>query len=323
MDLKRFADRLAGNLSGGMKQKLALCCALIGRPRLLLLDEPTTGVDPVSRRDFWDVLATIAHEGVTIAVATPYLDEAERCSRIALIHKGVIQELGTPAELKQRLGLHRLELRGAKLTEIGNLVNSVPQFQSLVADTQEFGDRLDVLVKDVGQADELLKAAAAKKHLPLSLSEQEPTLENVFALTIKRSEPPVDLRQFPFKDSEQQQDTAIRAVNLSKTFGTFHAVRNVNISVAYGEIYGLLGANGAGKTTNHQDALRFAGCDFRTDDAGRHIARTLGIQQTAKHLDGLLFCLHRWRRAIHRFHRMPPRCLHCAPRGRFQKSLTD
>jgi len=88
MDLYKFKSRLAGQLSGGMKQKLALCCALVSAPEILLLDEPTTGVDPVSRREFWDVLAAVSADGVTTAVATPYLDEAERCNRVALINDG-------------------------------------------------------------------------------------------------------------------------------------------------------------------------------------------------------------------------------------------
>src|SRR5438046_6262854 len=94
-----------------MKQKLALCCALISQPEILLLDEPTTGVDPVSRREFWDVLAAIAAEGVTIVVATPYLDEAERCDRIALMYEGEIQQIGTLSQLRESLGLQRLEVR--------------------------------------------------------------------------------------------------------------------------------------------------------------------------------------------------------------------
>lgn len=93
-DMDRFADRLAGRLSGGMKQKLALACALIAEPKVLLLDEPTTGVDPVSRREFWDALIPLAARGMTILVATPYLDEAERCHRIALIHEGRIHATG-------------------------------------------------------------------------------------------------------------------------------------------------------------------------------------------------------------------------------------
>ena len=98
-DMDRFADRLAGKLSGGMRQKLSLICALVPQPRVLLLDEPTTGVDPVSRREFWDVLAHLAAEGLTILVATPYLDEAERCHRIAFMHQGEFLRVGTPREL--------------------------------------------------------------------------------------------------------------------------------------------------------------------------------------------------------------------------------
>ena len=111
MSLEKFGDRLAGRLSGGMKQKLALCCALVSQPQILLLDEPTTGVDPVSRREFWDVLAAVANEGVTIVVATPYLDEAERCHRIALMYEGQIQQIGTLSQLRDTLGLQRLEVR--------------------------------------------------------------------------------------------------------------------------------------------------------------------------------------------------------------------
>src|SRR5438874_9805544 len=110
IDMGRFQDRLGANISGGMKQNLALMCALVPEPRVLLLDEPTTGVDPVSRREFWDTLAHLALEGLTIMVATPYLDEAERCHRVALIHLGEIRELGTPAELRDRLKATRLEI---------------------------------------------------------------------------------------------------------------------------------------------------------------------------------------------------------------------
>ena len=110
-DMDRFTDRLAGRLSGGMKQKLALACALVPEPRVLLLDEPTTGVDPVSRREFWDTLAHLAADGLTIVVATPYLDEAERCHRVALMHGGEIHQIGTPAELRGSLGAARLEVR--------------------------------------------------------------------------------------------------------------------------------------------------------------------------------------------------------------------
>ena len=102
--MERFTDRLAGRLSGGMKQKLALACALVAEPRILLLDEPTTGVDPVSRREFWDALAQLSSQGITILLATPYLDEAERCHRVALMHEGRLHQVGTPAELRRASG---------------------------------------------------------------------------------------------------------------------------------------------------------------------------------------------------------------------------
>jgi ABC-2 type transport system ATP-binding protein len=128
MSLEQIGDRLAGQLSGGMKQKLALCCALISQPRLLLLDEPTTGVDPVARREFWDVLAALADDGITIVVATPYLDEAERCHRIALMYAGQINEIGTLSQLRAHLGLQRLEVRTGAVAGgrsiIGNCADS-------------------------------------------------------------------------------------------------------------------------------------------------------------------------------------------------------
>src|SRR6266571_2365818 len=135
-DMLRFQDRLAGRLSGGMKQKLALACALVPQPRVLLLDEPTTGVDPVSRREFWDVLAHLAGDGLTVVVATPYLDEAERCHRVALMHQGVLQQVGTPAELRASLGATRLELRTENLAEAEELLSRISGPEKEIIDVQ-------------------------------------------------------------------------------------------------------------------------------------------------------------------------------------------
>lgn len=253
MDLDRFADRLAGQLSGGMKQKLALCTALISEPQVLLLDEPTTGVDPVSRREFWDLLAGIAGEGMTIVVATPYLDEAERCSRIALMYEGEIQQTGTLAELRRSLGLQRLELRTEQIEPAEKTIRqAIDSGNQGIADVQSFGDRLDVLVKQ-GQADgQGIRQLLLHHQVPFaSLHPSEATLENVFVNRLRQQGSDPAYIPFPWTDSERPQlgQLAIQAQGLQKIFGTFQAVNHVDLQVRYGEIYGLLGANGAGKTT--------------------------------------------------------------------------
>ena len=147
-DMDRFEDRLAGRLSGGMKQKLALACALVAQPNVLLLDEPTTGVDPVSRREFWDTLAHLSADGLTILVATPYLDEAERCHRVALMHLGQIHQTGTPAELRDSLHARRLEVWTSDLRVAEEKLLSASGAHGEITDVQRFGDRLDVLAPD-------------------------------------------------------------------------------------------------------------------------------------------------------------------------------
>src|SRR5580693_7356387 len=151
-DMDRFEHRLAARLSGGMKQKLALACALVPEPRVLLLDEPTTGVDPVSRREFWNTLAHLAAGGLTILLATPYLDEAERCHRVALVHQGEIHDMGTPGELRERLGAQRLELRTPNLGEAERTLSAIAGPDKEIIDVQRFGDRLDMLAHKPDEA---------------------------------------------------------------------------------------------------------------------------------------------------------------------------
>src|SRR5262249_49320287 len=133
--MERFMDRLAGKLSGGMKQKLSLACALIIEPKILLLDEPTTGVEPVSRRGFWDALPALSSQGITIVIATPYLDEAERCTRVALMHEGRIHQTGSPRELRDHLGLRRLIVQAPKLSRAEDLLDETEGIE----DAQRFG----------------------------------------------------------------------------------------------------------------------------------------------------------------------------------------
>jgi ABC-2 type transport system ATP-binding protein len=173
--MDRFGDRLAGRLSGGMRQKMALACALVAEPRILLLDEPTTGVDPVSRREFWDTLVDLSSHGMTIVVATPYLDEAERCHRVALMHQGRLVRTGTPAEIRDGLGLTRLELRTPDL----RAAEAALAGRDGIADVQRFGDRLDVMVRDAAAGERAVRAAlGAAGQGEASLRPGAPTLEN-------------------------------------------------------------------------------------------------------------------------------------------------
>ncbi len=248
-DMERFTARLAGRLSGGMKQKLALACALITEPKILLLDEPTTGVDPVSRREFWDTLANLSSEGMTIVVATPYLDEAERCHRVALMYGGEIHETGTPAELRNNLGLQRLEVRAP---DLGRAEEALGETEG-INDVQRFGDRLDVMVRDPALGEKAVRAALGAAGLEVrEIRVGLPTLENTFVAVLRNLGGEVKAQPFPERRRFQQRPAeaiAIGARDLLKRFGDFEAVKGVNIEVKYGEIYGLLGANGAGKTT--------------------------------------------------------------------------
>lgn len=255
MDLWKFKSRLAGQLSGGMKQKLFLCCALVSAPEILLLDEPTTGVDPVSRREFWDVLADVSAEGVTTAVATPYLDEAERCNRVALINQGKIVDIGTPRDLIASLKMHRLEIRSSKTNELEARLSKVSHHsKDVIVDVQEYGDRLDILTSDAdkGKAEVINAAREAGDDKP-DIQVSAPNLENVFVSKLKEDfddDENAPIYKFT-KNNPQAGDgkVAIGADKIGITFGDFKAVKSVSLEVKYGEIYGLLGANGAGKTT--------------------------------------------------------------------------
>ena len=251
-DMDRFADRLAGKLSGGMRQKLSLVCALVPQPHVLLLDEPTTGVDPVSRREFWDVLAHLAADGLTILVATPYLDEAERCHRIGFMHQGEILRIGTSSEICATLGAKRIELRTSDLRKTERLLSERAGPEQGILDVQRFGDRLDLLVRDPDQVkprveEELQHAGIAIEEMRVD----QPTLEDTFVAKLRALGQRVATAEFPARHDHSglRGQVAVGAEKLIKQFGAFTAVKNVNLQIRNGEVYGLLGANGAGKTT--------------------------------------------------------------------------
>ncbi len=183
VDLERFQDRLAGQLSGGMKQKLALAIALVTRPRLLLLDEPTTGVDPVTRQDFWQLLIQLVHaasEPVAILISTPYMDEAARCHRIGFMRAGRLIAEGTPSELRAQLNGRMLEVRGSPLNELRAWLHQVEG----VEEVHLFGDRLHVRVRQ-GYAQAVLHrlqqhpSPSPSIHI-LSVRPVTPVLEDAF-----------------------------------------------------------------------------------------------------------------------------------------------
>jgi ABC-2 type transport system ATP-binding protein len=153
--LSEFRDRQADRLSGGMKQKLALACSLMHSPDILLLDEPTTGVDPVTRREFWRLLADLVAEGLTLVIATPYLDEAERCSRVVLMHQGRVLADARPAELRSLLPGVIVEVAASPRTLVTDTLAGVPG----VVNVQPFAARFHVrLASAEGAADRILKA---------------------------------------------------------------------------------------------------------------------------------------------------------------------
>jgi ABC-2 type transport system ATP-binding protein len=182
--LGEFERRLAGQLSGGMKQKLSLSCALVHHPELLLLDEPTFGVDPLSRRELWLILHEMVAEGITIVVSTSYLDEAERCDRVALLHRGRILALDRPEALQEGLDGTLLAVRTARPRAVRQALEGVPGVRSAVL----FGDEVHALV-DAALGDAPVRAALAAADLAdAEVRAQPPSLEDVFIERVGASE---------------------------------------------------------------------------------------------------------------------------------------
>lgn len=279
--LAPFTDRLAGRLSGGMKQKLALACALIHDPDLLILDEPTAGVDPVSRQELWKILKTaVAQKSMSVLVSTAYLEEAAMCHDVCIINKGVILAKGTPEMLtepyKDRVYFAQSEGRTAR-----QMLDAASQ-ASLVLDSTPSGDGVRVLLSK----DADLKEAAKELGVP-SLSPLPPRLEDAFmSLLIAADKPQKDFGENVEVRNTKGDDSkpVIVVENLVKKFGDFTAVDDTSFSVTRGEIFGLLGPNGAGKTTTFRilcglipatsGKVEVAGYDLRTARASAR--RTVG-----------------------------------------------
>lgn len=180
-NLSDFKQRFADDLSGGMKQKLALTCALITRPKLLVLDEPTYGVDPESRQEFWKILYRLNQEGMTVLVSTAYMDEAELCNQVAFINEGRIKANDSPAGLRKSFGHRILEVRA--VVRDPDMLNDLHQ----VLDVSFFGYKYQVVVDDVLVATEAITKHLREKNITLvSINEVSPSMEDVFVLLAEK-----------------------------------------------------------------------------------------------------------------------------------------
>ena len=181
-DMARFRSRLAGKLSGGMKQKLGLICALIHTPRVILLDEPTNGVDPVSRRDFWKILYSLLGEGVAILTSTAYLDEAERCHRVALLHEGRLLFCDTPTQLKSRLQNSVLLVTAPDPRKASDAIAAAEGVESAML----VGDGVHLLVDDAQRRIAQLREQLSAKGVAFNSIEQvAPSVEDVFVHAVE------------------------------------------------------------------------------------------------------------------------------------------
>jgi ABC-2 type transport system ATP-binding protein len=234
--LGRFTKRLAGRLSGGMKQKLGLACTLVRSPELLLLDEPTVGVDPLSRRELWEIVAQLVAEGLTVLTSTSFLDEAERCEHVVVLHRGKVLAQGPPAEVRALAAgrVFLLEPSGgrtahgvqARLLDDPDVLDAVPD-----------GGRVRIV--------ETESARRVEGAEPV-----KPRFEDGFMVLLRRVEGRTHVA-VPLSEALPQKsgEVVVEVRDLVRRFGDFVAVDHVSFEVHRGEIFGLLGANGAGKTT--------------------------------------------------------------------------
>lgn len=244
-DLTRFTERLAGKLSGGMKQKLGLACTLVGEPKVLLLDEPGVGVDPISRRELWRMVHELADEGMLILWSTSYLDEAEQCREVLLMNEGKLLYSGAPQELTQRMAGRTILLRAKGISHRKLLQRAI--CLPSVSDGVIQGKYLRLILKENADHSALLQALEQPE---AELLEAEPRFEDAFIdLLGGGPDHESELAKIMPQVKVDPAETVIEAQQLTKKFGDFAATDHVDFQVKRGEIFGLLGPNGAGKST--------------------------------------------------------------------------
>lgn len=244
-DLTRFTQRLAGKLSGGMKQKLGLACTLLGKPKVLLLDEPGVGVDPIARKELWQMVHSLADEGMLILWSTSYLDEAEQCREVLLLNQGQLLYTGQPKQLTQKMAGRSYLLDIPAQYRRATLQNALVLPETTDGVIQ--GRYVRLILRPDADKSALLQAL---KMPQAQLIDAEPRFEDAFIDLLgggpsHRSELAEIMPQIP----PAPHETVIEARNLTKKFGDFAATDHVDFQVKRGEIFGLLGPNGAGKST--------------------------------------------------------------------------
>ncbi|MCB1677731.1 MAG: ABC transporter ATP-binding protein [Halioglobus sp.] len=239
-----FTSRLAGRLSGGMKQKLGLACALMAKPEVLLLDEPSVGVDPVSRQDLWRMVRELTDDGMAVVWSTAYLDEAERCESVLLLNAGKLEFDGPPRELTRRIDRRsfRLEQVGAARRAVLSQALNLPT----VSDGVIQGDAVRVVLR-ADAARDAIDALVAETGA--ALQPVQPRFEDAFIDLLGGGPGGTSALAERFDAVELESDIAVSCRDLSKRFGDFTATDSVSFEVRKGEIFGLLGPNGAGKST--------------------------------------------------------------------------
>lgn len=239
-DFKHF---LTKNLSGGMKQKLGLACALIKKPKLLLLDEPGVGVDPISRKELWSMVKILLKDDVAVLWSTAYLDEAELCDRTILLNKGKVLFNGVPKNLSKLMAGKVFRIKG-DISDKRKILQKLLSYQN-ISDGVILGSGIKILCKNPKKLPSLEELGLKTcKYEPM-----EPNFEDGFMLKLKGEFNGESLLAKQMKTFEMTTDTLIEAKNLTKKFGNFTATDNVSFKVKRGEIFGFLGPNGAGKST--------------------------------------------------------------------------